>query len=96
MHAFVGTLKVSTDSVNALEKSNALRFVSFYANKGVIYVYLETDSAIDALRDTWGGPSFFMEATRGVGATWERLARRRGIECVKRGRPSFEITSLVR
>lgn len=95
MRAFVGALKMTTDNVNALEQCEHSKFVSFYTRRDVVYVYLETETSIETLRDAWG-PSFFIEAAKGVGANWERLVRKRGIECVERGRSSFVITSLAR
>lgn len=99
MYAFLGTLKLNAENMAALEGLRLggipIRFVSFYARRDVLYVYLETDRPIESekLREALGGPSFFMDAhaKQLYWEHWERRLRERGIRHVERGRKRFEI-----
>jgi len=85
--SFVGTLQRTTHNVEALEKGVhrdvRIGFVSFYAHRDVVYVYLETVDPVGSaseLKEAWGGPSFFADMSRNAFA-YEEFTRKAGDRC---------------
>jgi len=85
--SFLGTLQRTTCNVDALEKGAhrdvRIGFVSFYARRDVVYVYLETVDPVGSaseLREAWGGPSFFVDTSTNAFA-YEEFTRMAGDGC---------------